>query len=102
MELWDKYFQMYDAENVDERDHSNSLQFYRDNFDKMNEGVEVFNPDRYSEVDGHISAIQKLLELKHQIGEAAFLSEFQMSPRQLQFALPITPAIVQSRQSTLQ
>lgn len=29
----------------------------------MDEGSEVFNPMRYSEKDGHISAIQKLLEL---------------------------------------
>jgi hypothetical protein len=29
----------------------------------MDAGSEVFNPSRYSEKDGHISAIQKLLEL---------------------------------------
>ena len=82
-DLWNKYFQMFDTENVEERDHSESLQFYRNNFDQMNEGAEVFNPRRYSEADGHISAIQKLLEMAHQIGDAAFQSEFQMSPRQL-------------------
>jgi len=38
----------------------------------MDEGAEVFNPYRYSLKDGHISAIQKLLEIQHVIGNAAF------------------------------
>lgn len=95
--LWKKYFEIFDKENVEERDHAESLNFYRDNFDEMNKGVEVFNPKRYSEKDGHISAIQKLLELEHQIGEAAFQSEFQMNPKQMEFALPITQKIVSQR-----
>lgn len=94
MKMWEEYFSIYDTENVEERDHKESLEFYRANYDEMNRGSEVFSPTRYSTRDGHISAIQKLLEMKHQIGESAFESEFQMNPRQLAFALPITPAIV--------
>lgn len=94
MGLWKEYFEMFDRESVEERDHAESLEFYRRNFIQMNKGVEVFNEKRYSESDGHISAIQKLLELEHQIGDNAFQSEFQMNPRQMEFALPITPAIV--------
>lgn len=39
--------------------------------------------------------------MKNEIGEGAFESEYQMNPQQLEFALPITPTIVQSRKSIL-
>lgn len=42
----------------------------------MDEGCVVFNPTRFSKNDGHISAIQKLMELKHSIGEGAWSSEY--------------------------
>ena len=89
--LWDEYFKLFQQEQVDGTSHDESLAFYKDNFDDMNEGAEVFSPTRYSEKDGHISAIQKLLELKFQIGDNAFMSEYQMTPVALKFALPITP-----------
>lgn len=101
MELWDEYFKLFQQEQVDGTSHAESLAYYRENFDKMNEGSDVFSPTRYSEKDGHISAIQKLLELRFQIGENAFMSEYQMSPVQVKFALPITPELVASRKSTL-
>lgn len=92
MELWDEYFEMFNRELVDRLPHiEGSLQFYREHFDEMNEGAEVFNPNRFCIDDGHLSAIQKLLETKNAIGENAFASEYQMSPIRLQFALPITP-----------
>ena len=99
--LWDEYFKMWDDENVAETGHAGSLGFYKEHRAEMDEGAEVFNPTRFSETDGHISAIQKLLELQHTLGEAVFLSEYQMSPRAMQFALPITPKLVASRVSTL-
>lgn len=67
----------------------------------MNHGAQVFNPTRYSESDGHLSAIQKLLELQHTLGDNVFQSEYQMAPVSLKFALPITPEMVASRKSTL-
>lgn len=76
MKLWETYFNLYNTELVELRPHDESLKFYKDNFDEMNEGSQVFNPTRYSEIDGHISAIQKLLELKNEIGESAFESEY--------------------------
>jgi hypothetical protein len=101
MELWDEYFRMWDSENVAVVSHEQSLAFYDEHKDEMDEGVEVFNPTRYSEKDGHHSMIQKLLELKHTLGEQVFNAEYQMKPAELQFALPITPKIVASRISTL-
>ena len=76
MDLWKQYFDLFDTESVELREHEESLDFYRAHFDEMNAGADVFNPKRYSEEDGHLSAIQKLLELQHQIGDAAFQSEF--------------------------
>ena len=67
---------MYDDESVAEQPHNRSLEFYKANRAKMDEGAEVFNPQRYSEKDGHISAIQKLLEVQHMIGDDAFQSEY--------------------------
>lgn len=72
MDLWKQYFDLFDTESVELRDHEESLDFYRAHFDEMNAGADVFNPNRFSEEDGHLSAIQKLLELQHQIGDAAF------------------------------
>lgn len=80
MNLWEEYFQMWGEENLAHTGHAQSLEFYRSHFDEMNEGAVVFNPNRYSERDGHISALQKLLELKHVVGEAAWASEYQMNP----------------------
>ena len=77
-DLWKRYFQMFDQENVAATGHAGSLDFYRQNQTKMDAGCEVFNPGRFSQKDGHISAIQKLLELKHVIGENAFQAEYQM------------------------
>lgn len=63
--LWKKYFELFDKELAQETSHKESLEFYKQNRAKMDEGSEVFNPSRYTASDGHISAIQKLLELKH-------------------------------------
>ena len=60
----------------------------------MLEGVDVFNPGMYSEQDGHISAIQKLLEIRHSIGEDAFSSEYQMKPQSVQLQLELPTKLV--------
>lgn len=99
--LWKEYFKLYDEECVAEgtdHDHRGSLAFYRKNFAAMNEGAEVFNPTRFSKADGHLSAIQKLLEIRHEIGEAAFQAEYQQNPVEISTALPITATIVAARQ----
>lgn len=101
MELWEEYLRQYDQEQVEGTGHDESLQFYKDNQRKMDDGAVVFNPQRFSVADGHISAIQKLMELRHQIGDDAFMAEYQQSPVSLTFSLPITPEIVASRKSTL-
>lgn len=88
--LWKKYFEIYDKENVLEKDHSESLQFYKDNFDEMNKGAEIFQ-NRYNPADGHISGLQALLEKKHTIGSDAFDAEMQMTVKKYDFALNITP-----------
>jgi hypothetical protein len=57
----------------------------------------VLNPNRFKESDGHISALQALLEKKHQIGDSAFYSEYQMEPKRVSFAINITPKTIVSK-----
>lgn len=91
MDLWQEYFTMFDEESACGKAHDNSLRFYEANFDQMNAGSEVFNPTRFSRKDGHLSMIQKLLELKHDIGEAAFSAEYQMRPMKASYSIDISP-----------
>lgn len=65
----------------------------------MDEGADVFNPSRFLRSDGHVSAIQALLEKQHVIGDAAFQAEMQMRPRRFSFALDISPKAVVSKAS---
>ena len=65
LELWNEYFKMYNEESVAETGHKESLDFYKAHFDEMNDGAETFNPSRYSEKDGHLSMLQKLLEIRN-------------------------------------
>ena len=101
MKLWDEYFQMWGEENLAHSGHAESLDFYKTHRQEMDDGSEVFNPTRYSEKDGHISALQKLLEIRATVGESAWASEYQMNPVQLQAAIQITPEVVASRKSDL-
>ena len=41
-ELWESYFRLYDKELALDAPHTESLEFYKANFDKMNEGAELF------------------------------------------------------------
>ncbi len=88
---WGEYFRIYDAENMANAGHDGSLDFYRSHRAEMDEGAELFS-SRYNEADGHISALQALLEKRHLIGKAAFAGEMQMSPQRESYALDITPA----------
>jgi len=97
--LWGRYFRMFDAENVDDQSHEHSLQFYMDNQKEMDEGAEVFNPNRFLRSDGHITALQALLEKQHTIGEAAFAAEMQMKPKRYSFQIDIQPKVILSRAS---
>ena len=99
--LWKEYFRIWDeeclAEGITTDKHKGSLAFYKSHFAEMNDGAAVFNPSRFSKADGHISAIQKLLEIRHVIGFAAFQAEYQQSPVEISTSLPITAAIVNAR-----
>ena len=89
--LWAQYFRIYDAENAADGSHEKSLDFYRANRAKMDDGAQVLNPKRFKESDGHLSALQALLHQRHLIGDSAFYSEYQMEPRRVSLSLNITP-----------
>ena len=94
---WSKYFAMWDSEQVSGKGHDKSLEYYKTNKDEMEVGADVFDPTRFSLKDGHISAIQKLLEIEHTIGQAAFASEYQMQPKRQTVAIDLTPQKVVSK-----
>ncbi|MCF0232215.1 MAG: hypothetical protein HUJ63_08120, partial [Enterococcus sp.] len=89
--LWAQYFKIFDDENTTDSGHSKSLEFYVKNREKMDAGADVLNPNRFKKEDGHVSAIQALLEKKHQIGDSAFFSEFQMQPKRFDYVVDINP-----------
>nr|DAW56106.1 MAG TPA: Large Terminase [Caudoviricetes sp.] len=91
--LWGTYFEKYDAENMSNAAHDGSLDFYKTHRREMDEGAELFS-SRFNEADGHISALQALMEKRHLIGKAAFASEMQMAPARESFALDISPSDV--------
>ena len=57
----------------------------------MDKGAVVLNPNRFKPEDGHLSALQALLEKKHEIGDSAFFCEYQMEPQKVETLLDITP-----------
>ena len=95
--MWAHYFKIYDGELAEDITHDKSLQFYKDNKEKMDEGAELFAPGRFKPQDGHISGLQALLEKRHTIGDAAFQAEMQMKPKKYSFKLNISPRDVASK-----
>jgi hypothetical protein len=89
--LWAEYFRMFDSELAEDSPHTKSLEFYKKNREKMDEGAQLFSPDRYKISDGHISGLQALLEKRHMIGDSAFQAEMQMKPKAFTFKLAISP-----------
>ena len=89
--LWHEYFIMFDAENIDDKPHTGSLEFYKKHKEQMDEGAVLFQPDKFKTSDGHISGLQALLEKRHLIGDAAFEAELQMTPTKAECALAISP-----------
>lgn len=96
-ELWKQYFILYDSECIDQLPHTESLNFYKEHQQEMDLGADIFNPTRFSTSDGHISAIQKFMELKHAIGEEAFDAEYQMKPHRASYSLVVSPKYIKNK-----
>ena len=45
--LWARYYRIFDRENAENKPHDESRQFYLDNRKQMDEGAELFAPNRY-------------------------------------------------------
>jgi hypothetical protein len=79
-ELWDKYVTMRREEfEHDDTTHQGSRDFYRANFDEMNEGASVGWEARFDSDED--SAIQHAHNLLADLGEEAFHSEYQNDPK---------------------
>lgn len=95
--LWGQYLRMLDSEDNADKPHTDSLEFYRANRSKMDAGAKVLYANRYTEKDGHISALQRLIHDWREMGARAFASEMQMEPVREQYAFEITPKLILSR-----
>lgn len=89
--LWAKYFDLFDRENLDNAPHDKSREFYASNRAEMDAGADVLDDTNFSAADGHVSAVQKLMDRLHEVGESAFACEMQMSPKVDSAGLVITP-----------
>ena len=91
--LWGEYFRLYDEENTHDFKHTRrdgSLDFYRKNRKAMDKDADILNWDNYKREDGQISGLQKLMDKYHEMGRAAFMAEYMMTPLRRQFAFDIT------------
>lgn len=95
--LWGEYLRMLDAEDNADRPHDGSMCFYVEHRAQMDKGAKVLYENRFSEKDGHISALQRLVHDWREMGDRAFQAEMQMSPKKERFAFEINPRIVLSR-----
>ena len=95
--LWGEYLRMLDAEDNADKPHTDSLEFYKDHRAQMDAGAKVLYKNRYTEQDGHISALQRLIHDWREMGARAFAAEMQMQPVREQYAFDVTPKIILSR-----
>jgi hypothetical protein len=81
-DLWRQYEELYRSEGEEDRDHDESLSFYKKNQEAMDEGAKAGWPDRYIR-GSEITAIQHAMNLKFELGDDAFYSEYMNEPQVL-------------------
>lgn len=72
--LWEQYFSIRDDEGF-----KAATEYYRQNYDAMNEGAVISWKERYRRKKGEISGIQHAMELQNK-NPAKFASEYQNEP----------------------
>jgi phage terminase large subunit GpA-like protein len=85
MEGWDQYNQLRIEELLNEQSHDKSLQFVRDNYERLHEGGEVYWEDRKDRRD--VSAMQHAMDLYYR-DPGVFAAEFQNAPLDERQACP--------------
>lgn len=58
--LWKDYWEIYEAESVEDRPHAESDDFYKNNQSELEAGFELYNPDCYTPGE-NISGVQALM-----------------------------------------
>lgn len=91
--LWAQYFRKYDSETADKQPHTGSRKFYVDHRSEMDEGHELFQPERFDPNESE-SGLQAIMDQLHLIGEQAFSAELQMKPRRFSGVIEIQPGDV--------
>ena len=77
--MWDEYARLRSDSYARGGDGSEATEFYRRNRQAMDAGARVAWPDRYE--PGEVSAVQHVMNLRADRGEAAFCAEYQNEPQ---------------------
>ena len=97
-DLWTKYRDILRHEIAvgNPAPHLVANKYYHDNFDAMNHGAVVLNPNNYDR-STELSAIQHAMNLLFRDGEKVFDSEYQMQPPRKADAFGISAQLILSR-----
>lgn len=98
--LWGQYFALFDEENANDIPHGRSggsLALYRRNRKAMDAGADILNWGFFDREGGQISGLQRLMDAYHQMGNDAFMAEYQMEPVRNSFAVEVTARLIMSR-----
>lgn len=98
--LWGEYFALFDEENANDLPHSRrggSLALYRRERKAMDAGADILNWGFFDREGGQISGLQRLMDAYHQMGNDAFMAEYQMEPVRNSFAVEVTARLIMSR-----
>ena len=98
--LWGEYFALFDEENANDLPHGRrggSLSLYRRNRKAMDAGADILNWGYFDREGGQISGLQRLMDAYHQMGNDAFMAEYQMEPVRNAFAVEVTARLIMGR-----
>jgi len=95
-EGWDKYYEIRRDELFHDERPSRSLEFVKENYDKLHEGAQVYWEERKSKSD--ISALQHAMDLYYR-DQGVFYAEYQNAPMSASVRPPfeINPELVVRR-----
>lgn len=105
-DLWEKYMEIWKEGKIsgEDPDSRQAHHFYLENREEMDRGAKCSWPDRYIRELGEdgepkeVSAIQNAYNLRVELGEVAFWSEYQNEPLpENQDTLNLSPKLVASR-----
>ena len=87
LSLWEEYNILREDELRNDLSHDGSNKYYKDNFDAMNDGVQVYWPERKDDTD--VDALAYAMKLYYR-DKDSFYSEYMNQPRDTELDLSLT------------